>query len=100
MKRNPVEQEKNDYMKSIKIRKIHPRFFYHQCNKCGYEYKNETMFECSRSDPPFTWIQYYTGCAHCFHDENDFRKWLEDTGCIQTYDNYKTLMEKILDKTC
>lgn len=80
-------------MKSIKTRKIHPKFFYHQCKKCGYEYKDETMFECSALDPLFSSTLYYEGCKHCFNDENTFRKWLEETGRIQTYDNYKTLWQ-------
>lgn len=99
MRRDPIEKEKIEYMKNIIIRKIHPRFFYHRCSKCGYEYKNETMFECSTSDPPFSWTLYYEGCKPCFKDEDTFRKWLEETGRLQTYESYKTLIEKMLNKT-
>lgn len=95
MKRDPIEKEKTDYLKSIQIKKIHPRFFYHRCNKCGYEYKNEMMYECSTSDPPFTWTLYHTGCSHCFGTIEDFRKWLEDRKYIRTYDNYKTLLQRM-----
>lgn len=98
LRRDPYEKAKNDYFRSINIRKIRPRIFYHQCDNCGYEYKNETMYECSTSDPSFAWTNYYVGCTHCFHDKDNFRKWLENKGYIYTHDNYTTYAERLLKK--
>ena len=39
MRRDPEEQYIKKKMDSITVKKIYPRFLYHRCNKCGFEYK-------------------------------------------------------------
>lgn len=97
MQRDPLEKEKCDYIKGIRIKKFHPFLFYYQCEKCGMEFKNETMYESSSPDPPFTWRNYHIGCSHCFSGKEDFKKWLESKGKLFTYDNYKPMIDRLVE---
>jgi len=83
MKRNPRDLIKMSYFNNLKIRKFTPWLFYYKCDKCGNEYKRELMYQCSEpSIVGVTWNYYTRGCSHCFANEFEFRKWLEETGKI------------------
>lgn len=90
MKRDPKEQYIKKKMKSITFKKIHPRFFYHKCNKCGFEYKKELMYKCSLNDRVLENVTYtYYGCTHCFSSLIQFTKYLQDSGMIYTEKSLK-----------
>lgn len=72
MKRNPIKHAMAKYYNSITFKKIKPRLFYHQCNKCGNEFKNTIMYECGYDDDYFTTRHYYLGCSECFKSKKDF----------------------------
>ncbi len=70
-------------MNSIKVKKIYPRFFYHQCIKCRFEYKKELMYKCSLDDSVLENVTYTRyGCTHCFDSLIQFTKYLQDRGMI------------------
>lgn len=89
-RRNPFEEKKKRYFDCLRIKKIHPWLIYHDCIKCGDEFCREPMYECTESQFDFSFNIYYTGCTHCFSSKEDFRKYLEDRGCIYTEENFKS----------
>lgn len=87
-KRNPLEEIKKKYFHNLKIRKIHPVFFYHECIKCKNEFCRETMYECQEDSIYFSWFNYYVGCNHCFNSKSDFLNYLEQTNKICSKNNF------------
>lgn len=89
MKRDPEKQYIKEKMESIRVKKIHPRFFYHTCVKCHFEYKKEQMYQCDWDDSLL--IRSYTryGCSHCFNSETEFVKYLQDNGILYTEETLK-----------
>lgn len=90
MRRNPMNEAFKKYIRYVKVKKIHPRLIYCRCEKCGYEYKNEPMWE---ARVPMIilehYMNYYNGCQHCFHTEDEFRSYLEERGDIYTETSFK-----------
>ncbi len=85
MKRDPEEQYIKKKMASITVKKIYPRFFYHRCIKCGFEYKKEPMYKCNLDDRILIDVTYtYYGCNHCFDSKAQFIKYLQDSGITYT----------------
>lgn len=85
MKRDPRQQYIDEHMSSIRIKKIYPFLFYHQCLKCGMKYIREPMYECSCRDWLFGHNTLYCeGCSNCFGSKNDFKKWLQDKKILYT----------------
>lgn len=89
MQRNPIQHAKKRYFDNISIKKIKPLLFYTECNKCGMEYKRETMYECQCPlEPRLEITNYVRGCSHCFTSKNDFRDYLENNNIIYTDETY------------
>jgi hypothetical protein len=84
VKRDPKQQYIDEHISSIRVKKIYPFLFYHQCLKCGMEYIREPMYECSYRDWFFEHTSYHEGCSNCFSSENDFKKWLQDKKILYT----------------
>ena len=89
MKRDPEKQYIKEKMESIRVKKIHPRFFYHTCTKCKFEYRKEHMYQCDWDDSLL--INSYTryGCSHCFDSETQFVKYLQDKGILYNEESLK-----------
>lgn len=67
MKRNPREEFIKDIRNRSKARKIYPKFFYQKCDKCGMEFKFETMYEYVTPSLIFSNVRCYTyGCTECY----------------------------------
>lgn len=95
MQRNPILHQKQNYFKSIAIKKIRPLFFFTECVKCGFEYKKEPMYECRYKISPFLEMYGYArGCSHCFKSKDDFRKYLEDKELILNDNTYNKRIQK------
>lgn len=76
MERNPKEYKKMQYYRSILYRKIRPLFFWERCDKCGNEFRRETMYEVEiPSIIGFPWRYYKHGCSKCFLQIDDFKEW-------------------------
>ena len=54
------------------------------------------MYECQEHSIIFTWSNYYTGCTHCFNNEDEFRKYLEDEEEILKEDDFKQYSKKLM----
>lgn len=92
MKRNPEKQYIERRMNSIKVKIIRPRFSYRQCQKCGYEYKNEKMYECQYDGAYVQSLKMYAyGCTHCFRSEDDFISFLQSKSILYTEDKLKSI---------
>lgn len=76
MERNPKEHMKSMYYNGVAFRKIRPLFFWQNCDKCGNEFRRETMYELQEpSIVGFSWQYYKHGCQRCFPKMEDFKDW-------------------------
>lgn len=87
MERNPKEHKRMQYYKNIQYRRIRPLFFWEKCDKCGNEFRRETMYELTEpSVCGFTWSYYKRGCRNCFATIEDFKKWCEENVLLKPED--------------
>ena len=89
MKRDPKEKEFEDYVSCVKIKKIHPRFFYTRCAHCENEFKNEDMYKCNYESKTMKTYMTYYGCTECFNSIEDFKEHMHYIGILPyTYEEY------------
>ncbi len=84
MKRDSRKVEIQKYLKSIRVKKIKPIFFWEECKKCGLEFRRENIYECIYTSFPFERTSHFYGCTNCFHGEEHFVKWLQDNDFLYT----------------
>ncbi len=92
MKRNPREEFVKDIKNRSKVKKIYPLFFYQKCDKCGMEFRRETMYEYETPSLVFENVRCYTrGCTECYPTfsqfENEMKSKTEKN--IATYLDWK-----------
>lgn len=95
MERSPKEHKKAEYYKNIRYKKIKPLFFWTQCDKCGSEFRRETMYELAEpSVIGLSWDYYKRGCQRCFPCMDDFRKWCEENVLLkpEDFDDIRNLL--------
>lgn len=89
MKRDPEKHYIKKKMDTIRVKKIYPRFFYYPCEKCGFEYKKENMYQCDWEDSRLILSYTRYGRSHCFDSETQFVKYLQDNGILYNEESLK-----------
>ncbi len=95
MERNPKEYEKLQYYKNVRYRKIRPLFFWYKCDKCGNEFRRETMYELIEpSIIGVSWDYHKRGCQNCFPTKEHFKKWCEEEILLkpEDFDDIRNLL--------
>ena len=95
MERNPNAYKKRQYYTNIQYRKIRLLIFWEKCDRCGNEFRRETMYELSEpSVIGFSWDYHKRGCSHCFSSIEDFKKWCEENVLLkpEDFDDIRNLL--------
>lgn len=96
MRRDPKQHYIDEYMKSVRVKRIFPLLFHYKCNKCGMEYIREPMYEGSELDCVGE-KEYIRGCSHCFYSKDQFRTWAQDNGYLYTEEFLSERMDKMFN---
>lgn len=83
MRRNKQIIEIERYLSRIRVVEI-KSLKWHECVKCGSEVKLEPMFRCTYIPRKGIFTESLYGCIDCFSSKQQFRKYLERVGKLET----------------